>query len=323
MRLILLCFFLMFGSNALSQEFKVASTGASLRDLPFGRIEKTLKEGETGNLTEIYSFWGKTKGGWINLDYTEYSFPPYRETGKLVLNYKIADNGTVVFSDFKKGSFSVIVLNRKAVLSNGTERIVLNAGTSLLKFEGGFIYKSRFYTNLSFPESFTEVNLQELLKSLNRIIGIFNSAKMSSPLSERLGYFVKTLPLKESDLKLIKLSDGIALRVFVKYEFFQKDGSPILGRKTRLFLKKSNYEFWRHLSEVAFKNGINKFVDIQVLRYDGKGSFENCGFVASSYHLFKDGILKDWKSFLENSESSLSDDLWFFADRVYERLEND
>jgi hypothetical protein len=332
MRILVLFFLLVFYQNALSQEFKVASTEASLRDLPFGKIEKTLKKGESGKLTGIFSFWGKTESGWINLDYVDFTFPPYTKTGELILNYAVTGNGTVVFNFsnnkirknfFKKAKFSVVVLNRKVVLSNGNNRITLNAGTPILKSKEGFIYKNHFYTNLIFPENNHKVDVREILKKINRVIGIFNSAKMSSPLSERLGYFVKTFPLKESDVKVLKLSDGLALKINLKYQFFLKNGSPILDRKTRLFLKKSNYEFWKHVSEVAFRNGINRFVDIHVLRYDRNGSFEDCGFVVSSYHLFKKGMLGDWRSFLENSESSLDDDLWFFADRVYGRLEDD
>ncbi|MEO2064870.1 MAG: hypothetical protein ABGX17_00005, partial [Desulfurobacteriaceae bacterium] len=89
----------------------------------------------------------------------------------------------------------------------------------------------------------------------------------------------------------------------------------------RLFLKRSNFEFWKKLTENLFNSGVNKFVEIDVYRFDGNGGFEKGGFVASSYHNFKEGKIKDYESFVENSESNLIEDLWFFADQVYERLE--
>ena len=345
-------------SNA--QELKVVSSAVSIRQLPMGKLEKTLNNGETAPLENIHSFWGKTDNGWVNLDYTSFNFPLFTETGKLPLkfilftsprninNLNLGENDVIYVAREKDGqaacvfrnkvfviplsnlnvesaTFSIVVVNRKATLSDGFNSVEVKPGTALLKGNGGFVFQNHFYSNLEPEEKFpTYVNTDLVLKEVNRLVDIFNSAKLSSPLADRLGYYVKTLPVRDSDLKLIRTEDGgLGITVNLRYKFFLKNGEPIIGRKTRLFLKKSNYEFWRKLTEELFKSGIDKFVDIRIYRFDGENSFENCGFVDSSYHLYKSGKLENWRDFLDASESSLSDDLWFFADQVYERLEDD
>jgi len=355
LRFLLLFLFLIFPLSALSQELEVVTDSASLREVPFGRILKTLNKNTEDNLRAIFGFWGKTDGGWINLDYCDYTFPLLKETGRINLSYvlfdspesldgvKVRRNDVIYIPEggkyfvFKnrlysvgdkrlnveRGEFSIVILNRDSVLSDGESSVKLKAGSVLLRGDSGYIYDYHYYTNLIPVEIKGNFKKVEVLKEINKIIDIFNSAKLSSSLSERLGYYVKTLPVRDSDLEVLRLRDGIGVKLKLRYEFFSKDGSPITWRKTRLFLKRGNYEFWRHLSQSLFRNGVNKFVDIEVLRFDGRGSFENCGFVVSSYHLFNLGYLDNWKSFLESSESNLSDDLWFFADEVYERLEGD
>ena len=360
MKKLLIALLVLLPAISNAQEFKVVSSAVSIRQLPMGKLEKTLDNGEIGSLENIYSFWGKTDNGWVNLDYTSFNFPTFTETGKLPLKFILLtsprnidnlnlDENDVIYVAREKGgraacifrnkifvipvsnfnvestTFSIVVVNRKVTLSDGINSVELKPGTALLKGNGGFVFQNHFYNSLEPEENFTaDVDTDSILKEVNRLIDIFNSAKLSSPLADRLGYYVKTLSVRDSDLKLVKTEDGgVGITINLRYKFFLKDGKPITGRKTRLFLKKSNYEFWRRLTEELFKSGINKFVDIQIYRFNGENTFENCGFVDSSYHLYKSGKLENWKDFLDASESSLSDDLWFFADQVYERLEDD
>ena len=359
MRKFLASFFLLFPLVSQAQEFQVVSSAASVRQVPMGQIEKTLNQGDRAPLTSIFTFWGKTENGWVNLDYTSFNFPFEKVMGELPLKFsvitspedlnglKLNENDVLYVAKVKDGkalclfknraflipekelniessTFSVVVVNRKATLSDGVYSVTLEPGTALLKGNRGYIYRNHFYPSLEPVRKETSIDVDTVLKEINRLVDIFNSAKFSSSLSGRLGYYVKTMPVRDEDLDLVRTDDGdVGIVVNLRYKFFLKSGEPITGRKTRLFLKESNYEFWRRLSEELFKSGVNKFVDLRIYRFNGKDSFENCGFVDSSYHLYKLGYLKNWKSFLENSESNLSDDLWFFADEVYERLEND
>ena len=359
MRKFLLSLLLLLPAVSHSQEFNVVASAVSVRQTPMGQIEKTLNKGERAPLTSLLTFWGKTENGWVNLDYTSFNFPLEKVMGELPLKFvlitspenlngldlkendvlyvaKVKDGKAVcIFRNraflvpkkdlnVESGNFSVVVINRRAILSDGVNSIAIKPGTALLKGNGGYFYRNHYYTSLEPVKKNADLDVDSILKKTNRLIDIFNSAKLSSPLADRLGYYVKTLPVKDSDLEVVKTDDGgIGVVVNLKYKFFLKNGKPITDRKTRLFLKESNYEFWRRLSEEFFRSGVDKFVDLRIYRFNGKDSFEDCGFVDSSYHLYKLGYLKNWKSFLENSESNLSDDLWFFADEVYERLEND
>lgn len=359
MKRLLSALVLLFPAVSVAQEFQVISSAASIRQVPMGQIEKTLSEGDRAPLSTLFTFWGKTESGWVNLDYTSFQFPLEKVIGELSLKFALVttpmevngldlkENDVLYVAKIEKGSalcvfrnraflvpekdlnieddtFSVVVVNRGALLTDGINSVELKPGIALLKGSGGYIYRNHYYTSLKVQKDSRDLDLDAVLKEINRIIDIFNSAKFSSPLADRLGYYVKTLPVKDSDLKIVRTDDGgIGAVVYLRYKFFLKGGEPITGRRTRLFLKKSNYEFWRKLTKELFDSGVNKFVDIRVFRFDGKSSYENCGFVDSSYHLYSLGYLKDWKSFLSNSESNLSDDLWFFADEVYERLEND
>ncbi len=359
MRKFLASFFLLFPLVSQAQEFQVVSSAASVRQVPMGQIEKTLNRGDRAPLTSLFTFWGKTKNGWVNLDYTSFNFPFEKVMGELPLKFsiitspeeidglKLNENDVLYVAKVKDGkavclfknraflvpekdldvessTFSVIVINRKATLSDGVYSVTLKPGTALLKGNGGYIYRNHFYTSLEPVRRETSVDLDTVLKEINRLVDIFNSAKFSSSLADRLGYYVKTMPVRDQDVELVRTDDGgVGVVVTLRYKFYLKNGEPIEGRKTRLFLKESNYEFWRKLSEDLFKSGVDKFVDIRVYRFNGKDSYEDCGFVDTSYHLYKLGYLKNWKTFLDSSESNLSDDLWFFADEVYERLEDD
>ncbi|WP_457681400.1 hypothetical protein [Thermovibrio sp.] len=342
--------------NALGEgNLKVLTKELSIRGLPNGQIVETVDRGKELPLKELYNFWGLTEKGWVNCDYGELSFPLFKETGELRLkvaevieptgNLKEGDlivvykeekgkvigllNGEPVEADkekllLKDEKFKILVPNFKVELKDRNGFIAYaQPGEALLKGDLGYAYKGHLYETAEREKEERIVDKEELLRELDRLIDIFNSVKFSSPLSERFGYFVKTLPVKPEDLKLVKTGDGEGVVVKLKYQFITKDGETITDRKTRFFLKKSNFEFWRKITQEMFQNGIDKFVEIDVYRFNGKGGFEYEGFVASSYHIYKEGKLDNYRDFVENSESNLSDDLWFFADQFYERLEGE
>ncbi|WP_163327648.1 hypothetical protein GFV12_05470 [Desulfurobacterium thermolithotrophum] len=185
------------------------------------------------------------------------------------------------------------------------------------------LYKDHLWNTVEFEMlKSKEVDISSLEEEINHLIDIFNGAKYSAPISERIGYYAKLLPVDYSSFEVLKTPQGVGLKVKLKYQFFYRDGKPVEGRKTRLILKKSNFNFWKTISDMCFGSGVNKFVEIEVYRFDGEGGFSKEGFIASSYHYYKDGKLKTLEDFINYSESEFSDDLWFFADEVYERLEN-
>ncbi|WP_456456845.1 hypothetical protein [Thermovibrio sp.] len=346
--------FLALTGKALSQEMVVLTKEVSIREVPKGEIVEVVDSKRELPLTAVLDYWGMTTNGWVNLDFTNYTFPSFKETGELQLKVGIVVKPTeelkendAVYIYKEKGDKAlalyknrvievpldrlevrevqakIVVSNFPLELTDGQgEKVKVKGGTPLLESPEGFLYKNHLWSSYLREKEEKEVNKELLLKKINRLIDIFNSVKLSSPLSERIGYYLKTLPVKSDDLTLIKTPYGIGAYIKLKYRLTTRDGQPIEGRKSRFILKKSNYEFWRRLSTEAFKEGINKFVEIDIYRFDGENSFEPIGFVASSYHEFKDGMLKDYKSFLENSESNISEDAWFFADQVYERLED-
>jgi len=289
----------------------------------------------------------------VNTDYGDYNFPLWKRTGTIEL--KVAEvvepigelrpgDAIVVVKEerdrviglwrnrpveigkdkvaVRKEEFEIVVPNFPIELKDGEDMVIeVKSGTPMLKGYESYLYMGHFWDSSEKIKEERIVDKEELLKKINEVVDIFNSVKLSSPLSERLGYFVKTLPVKREDLQIVKTPTGTGAFVKVKYQFVTKDGEVIRGRKTRFFFKRSNYEFWKKLTEEAFKAGLDKFFEIDIYRFNGRDGFENGGFVASSYHLFKEGKLKDWESFVENSESNISEDLWFFADEVYERAE--
>jgi len=342
------------GAHAQEEgSLKVLTEAVSAREVPEGEIVKTFERGEELPLQSLFEFWGKSPEGWINGDFGDYAFPEFSTTGEIELTVAevVEPEGDLKPGDalilLKEGddrlvgiwknrivevgkekvsltreTFQIVVPNFAVELRDGSGMIVqVKAGKPLLKSSEAYLYDGHFWDEAKRVKEERVVNREELLKRLNRIIDIYNSTKLSSPLTERLGYYTKTLPVRSEDLTLVETPTGTGAFVKLRYQTVTKKGEPVTGRKTRFILKVSNYEFWKMLTEEAFKSGLNKFLEIDVYRFDGKGNFEKGGFVASSYHLFKEGKLKDWESFLENSESNLSEDLWFFADEVYERLE--
>ncbi len=217
------------------------------------------------------------------------------------------------------------VTNTKIKLKDNAQEIALREGTPLLiTNENKVIYNGKLWSIVKdISHIATEPNIQKIVDRINTLINIFNSAKLSSPIAERLGYYPRLLPVETRSINLIRTNSGFGVKVRLKYHFFTKEGHPINSRKTRLIFKKSNFEFWRKLTEIFFKNGINKFVELDIARFDPEKGFPIEGFIASSYHQFKENKLNTTDSFIENSESELSEDLWFFADEVYERLENE
>jgi len=345
-------------AGAQAQEegsLKVLTEAVSVRENPQGQFVETVGKGEELPLNNLFKFWGKSEKGWVNTDYGDYGFPLWKRTGQIELTVaEVVEpagelkpgDGIVVVEEkedrviglwknqpvevdkdrvaVRKEEFEIVVPNFPVRLKDDEGGVIeVKAGTPLLKGYESFLYGGHFWDEAEKIKEEGTVNGEELLKRINEVVDIFNSVKLSSPLSERLGYFVKTLPVRREDLKVVKTPTGTGAYLNLRYQFVTKDGKVIEGRKSRFFLKRSNYEFWRKLTEEAFNSGLNKFFEIDIYRFDGKGGFEKGGFVASSYHLFKEGKLKDWESFIENSESNVSEDLWFFADEVYERLEGE
>ena len=353
MRKLLFLTTILIPAISFGQEARVLVEAASVWKEPGKELIETVNRGKNLPLKSVLGYWGLDEEGWINLDYTDYFFPDFTETGKLKLKVGIVTENdelpqgaaVIVISESEdyvigfwrgkavkvkkenireiEGFFGIEVLNKDCLLKGDRKSLEVSAGNVLLKSpDGKFIFNGELFNDITPVVKGKMATIEEILKNLNRLIDIFNSAKLSSPLAERLGYYAKLLPVSSDDLEVVNTENGKGIRLKLKYKFFTKEGEPIKGRKTRLFMKKSNFEFWRKLTEELFKSGVNKFVELDILRADGKGSFEKCGFVASSYHIFKEGGLKNWKDFLENSESDLSEDLWFFADQVYERLED-
>ncbi|TCK06467.1 hypothetical protein [Phorcysia thermohydrogeniphila] len=221
--------------------------------------------------------------------------------------------------------FQIAVLNREARLISSTGRtLTLKPGTVVLvdELSGEVLFSGELWERIEFPDTQSEPQIDAILEEVNHLVDIFNSAKYSSPIAERLGYYVKLLPVEEGDIELVPTGDGYGLKIALRYQLFYKSGKPIKTRKTRLIFKKSNFEFWRKVTEVCFNYGINRFVELDILRYNGE-DFSKEGFVAASFNVFKLGYLSTTKGFMDNAESELSEDLWFFADEVYERLEDD
>ena len=323
----------------------------------------TLSKGYSQELYARFKFWGKGESGWVNLDYTNYSQPTLKTGEINLKIFKVlngveaeTDNGTlylpansIVIVAKEEGNYVVGVYKGNAVkckkedgtleslrfeIEVSTEPLVLQNGENyetvripsstpfLITLSGTVLYKGQFWKIKPIKKE-TSVDKNLILTSLNRLIGIYNSAKLSSPIADRLGYYVKTLSLKDNDLRLVKTPSGVGIVINLKHQFFTSSDVPITGRKTRLILKKSNYDFWKKVATACFNSGIDKFVEINILRYNPHiKDFECEGFVAASYNLYKEGKYDSYSDFLKYSDSDLSDDLWFFSDEFYERIDN-
>ncbi|MEO2068718.1 MAG: hypothetical protein ABGX27_04325 [Desulfurobacteriaceae bacterium] len=356
--------FVLFPVISFSQEVKILIDAVSVRDSVNGEIVRTLNSGEKEELFNVYGYWGKVKGGWLNLDYTDYSFPDFSVTAEVKLSIgvvlvhskaetdsgeiELKPNDVIFFKTEKNGkifglfnkkavainlndielkelNFKVVNLNRPVKLfsESGEETVVFPGETVLFEEGGKVLYKNHLWASFLFTDIKTkEPSLTSLEEEINHLIDIFNSAKYSSPISERIGYYVKLLPVDVNSFEVLETPTGLGLKIRLKYQFFYKDGKPVKGRKTRFILKKSNFNFWKTISELCFRYGVNKFVEIEVYRFNGENDFEKEGFIASSYHYYKENKLSSLSDFINNSESEFSNDLWFFADEVYERLEN-
>ncbi|RUM44564.1 MAG: hypothetical protein DSY35_01875 [Desulfurobacterium sp.] len=347
---LLLVFLSSVFSSVYGAEFKVLTKATSVRSLPDGEIVGTLEEGKEEELYGRFSFWGKGREGWVNLDFTEVNLPDFTVTGRLNLRLVERDSGEVIIvssedadsiygvlkgkpvavskseesSEPVEYEFQIAVLNRRGILVSPTGReLPLKPGTVVLidPVTGKVLFSGELWERLEFKKVSLEPEVDSILEEVNHLVDIFNSAKYSSPIAERLGYYVKVLPVEGEDISLVPTGDGYGVKLSLKYQLFYRDGRPVKTRKTRLIFKKSNFEFWRKVTEVCFNYGVTKFVEIDVYRYDGE-NFKEEGFVASSYNVYKLGKLSTTEDFMENAESELSEDLWFFADRVYEELED-
>jgi hypothetical protein len=340
---------------AKAQEADVLTSQLSIWDSPQpdSQMVETVDRGARLQLEALYRYWGLGRNGWFGVDYTDFRFPKLKETGRIELQLceltepvggyepgavgvvaaEGKDQVAVAFKDkvftlnknacrLIQKEFNVEVVNLPAVLYRGELEIKLKPGqVVLISPNGSVFYDNYLYDSIHFPSPDESPDRETLLREINRLIDIFNNAKYSSPLADRLGYFVKTLPVRNEDLKVVNTPTGVGVFVKLKYRLYTRDGEPIDDRKTRLILKRSNFIFWKRLTEELFSLGVNKFVELDVYRFNGKGAYDDEGFVASSYHFYKEYGFPDWRAFVNLSESNLSEDLWFFADQVYERLE--
>ncbi len=271
------------------------------------------------------------------------------KTGKITLNagkvypvILIKDNTAVIqtekgitavsrkFTTVFNGEFPAGVVLKNASLINpetGREITFLKKGTFCIKLKDNLFLINGYAGNIvpvSTPSN-AYLPISSILNKLNMVIDTFNSARVSSAITERLGYFPKVLPLTEDDIETVTLEDGKkGVFVNIKYLFYDLDGSEIKDRKTRLILKKGNEVFWQKLAKEVFESSSNvKFIQLNILRFNGKGSFEKKGFVAVGVTDYKNGICDaPPEQFMDKTESELSEDLWFFANEVYERIEN-
>ncbi len=363
MKLLTQLFLLLLPLSAISQEFTVLTDATSLRMLPDGKeIVGTLSEGYSQPIFAKFGFWAKGERGWVNLDFTDYSQPLFIKTGRIALKiFRItdgvnadSDSGTIYLpagsvivvageeGDFVVGTFKgegvkvnkdsgvlekrvfdIVVLTSPVTLTSDYGSLNLKPGTPLLFDGNSVMYNGNFWIFERTNDEQNFFNEEKVISALNRLIDIYNSAKFSSPIAERLGYYVKTMPLSDEDVSLIDTNSGKGIIIRLKHKFFMNNGKPITGRKTRLILKKSNFDFWLKLAKSCFDNGVNKFVEIEIYRFNPAiNGYEKEGFVSMSYHLYKSGKYNSYDNFLKYSDSDLSDDLWFFADEVYERIEN-
>ncbi|WP_457570215.1 hypothetical protein [Desulfurobacterium sp.] len=234
------------------------------------------------------------------------------------------------FTTVFNGEFPAGVVLKNASLINpetGREITFLKKGTFCIKLKDNLFLINGYAGNIvpvSTPSN-AYLPISSILNKLNMVIDTFNSARVSSAITERLGYFPKVLPLTEDDIETVTLEDGKkGVFVNIKYLFYDLDGSEIKDRKTRLILKKGNEVFWQKLAKEVFESSSNvKFIQLNILRFNGKGSFEKKGFVAVGVTDYKNGICDaPPEQFMDKTESELSEDLWFFANEVYERIEN-
>ncbi|OMH40630.1 hypothetical protein [Desulfurobacterium indicum] len=234
------------------------------------------------------------------------------------------------FTTIFNGKFPAGVILKNASLINpetGREITFLKKGTFCIKLKDNLFIINGYAGNIVpiSTSSNAYLPISSILNKLNMVIDTFNSARVSSAITERLGYFPKVLPLTEDDIKTVTLENGKkGVFVNIKYLFYDLDGSEIKDRKTRLILKKGNEVFWQKLSKEVFRSSSNvKFIQLNIFRFNGKGSFEKKGFVAVGITDYKNGICDaPPEQFMDRTESELSEDLWFFANQVYERVEN-
>ncbi len=272
---------------------------------------------------------GETLSGKVSIPDNS-GFPIVTEKGNFIIidknNVKVAvkkNRLEIKRNIFKSG---IVLKNGTLISEDGKTLLFIKKGTPFIKIGNIFLIKNRIGNFL--PTEQTESYsppASELTSKINLIIDTFNSARISSAITERLGYFPKVLPISPSNIHIVNMEEGKkGIYVSIKYIFYDLNGSSIKNRKTRLVLKRGNEAFWEKLSKEIFSSSkIIKFTQLHILRYNGKGNFEKKGFIATGITAYKNGAcdLPPGK-FMEKTESELSEDLWFFANEVYERIEN-
>ena len=227
----------------------------------------------------------------------------------------------------EKGIFSsgIILKNGMLISEKGKTLFFIKAGTPFIKIGNFIAVNGKFGNFVPVIPQEGYISVSNILSKVNIVVDTFNSARISSAITERLGYFPKVIPVTPEDINVVNLEEGKkGVFLNIKYMFYDLDGSEIKDRKTRLILKRGNEVFWEKVSKEIFTlNPSIKFVQINIFRYNGKGNFEKKGFVAVGITDFKNGICDaPPEKFMERTESELSEDLWFFANEVYERVEN-
>ena len=328
-------------------------------DLPDGKVVGGLKADDRFTVQAEFRNWVKFKDGWVKGDFLKLeNFGDYEVVGKvrrsvaLIGRETVAEtsNGTVAIPpgsyvmlgverngkvygiyrgfevsinassvDVRSGTFDLIVLKRDGTLRCAGEDLRLKVGTPLISLGNGVFISNFRFGRLEFGSLKGKVNPSSVIDVVNNFIDVFNSAKSSSPLAERMGYYCRTLKLKGDDLRFADLGRGrVGVYVNLKHQFFDLHGKPFRERKSRLILKVANQSFWQKLIKLIFsKVPSASFVQVNVERFED-GSFRKLGFVALGRSDFNEGVCDgNLKVFLDRAEVGLDGDIWFFADEVY------
>ncbi|SNR86303.1 hypothetical protein [Desulfurobacterium atlanticum] len=256
-------------------------------------------------------------------------FPVIKSEKGITIIEKKGEKIAVPTSKIKieKGTFpaGIILKNGTLISEKGKTLSFIKEKTPFIKIGNFIAVNGKFGNFIPITPKVNHISASSILSKVNILVDTFNSARISSAITERLGYFPKVLPITPEDIHIVNLEEerkGVFLNI--KYMFYDLDGSKMKDRKTRLILKRGNEVFWEKVSKEVFSLSPSvKFVQINIFRYDGKGNFEKKGFVAVGITDFKKGICDaPPEKFMEKTESELSEDLWFFANEVYERVEN-
>ncbi len=271
-----------------------------------------------------------TAKGTVTIPPNSYVMLGTEKNGKIYGMYKgmeVSVNASDV--KVKEGVFDLVVMKKDislvdsrlspkeiSRLSVGTPAIALGDGLLASNFRFGYVNSLESERN--------SFNKYSVLSTVNNFIEVFNSAKASGALANRMGYYCKTLKVDENDLCYVNLGSGrIGIYIDLKHQFFDLHGKPFNDRKARLILRLSNEAFWQKLSKLLLSRIPEAaFIQINIERFSGEG-FEKLGFVAVGKSEFKKGICEvDPKVFVKRVEMDIKDDIWFFAEDVYREMED-